>query len=88
MTTTRRVGPSQVLPNDRYTVRLYLNHSADAQVFDNVKHVWVQAGTGVLVILQMFDDDETYRYMYWPMTAILWWQVTTTRVETVWRNRD
>lgn len=84
----RRAGPSQVRPADRYCVRIYLQHSVDPQLFDNVKHAWVQADTDVLVILQMFDDDETYRYVYWPMDRLLWWQVTTMRSEAIWRACD
>jgi hypothetical protein len=81
---TRRMGPSQVRNGDLYTLRIYLQEAADPQVYENVKHIFWQTRGTVLAVLQLFPEDQTHRYLYWPREQILWYQTTPARFEKLW----
>lgn len=80
----RRMGPSQVRHGDLYTLRIYLQEAADPQVYEDVKHIFWQVKGTVLTVLQLFPEDQTYRYLYWPREQILWYQSTPSRFERLW----
>lgn len=66
--------PSSRNPGDRSIVRLYLNDQHDPEIYEKVKHVYVINPGPILVILHYYDNDE-YRYVYWPLSSVRWWQV-------------
>lgn len=82
----KRLGPSQVRHGDLYTLRIYLQEAADPQVYNHVKHIFWQVKGTVLTVLQLFPEDKTYRYLYWPREQILWYQSTPQRFEELWKD--
>lgn len=75
----RRRSPSAVAPGERFIVRVYIDGAHDPEVYENVKHCWV-TDSGQLAILHYWDADR-YRYCYWPMTRVRWYQVMPMRFE-------
>lgn len=69
--------PSAVHHDDVYVVRLYRKSGGDAQVYDDVKHLWWTADNSVLTILQYTNESRTeWRTIYWMRETIEWYTMT------------
>lgn len=70
--------PSTMFHGDLYVVRVYCDNSMDGQVYTHVKHLWIKRD--VLCICH-FYEDETYRFVYFPLAVVHWFQMIPERFE-------
>lgn len=69
--------PSAVHHDDVYVVRLYRRAGGDAQVYNDVKHLWWTADSTVLTVLQYTNELRTeWRTIYWMREWIDWYTMT------------
>jgi hypothetical protein len=73
-------SPSSRNPGDRSVVRLYIRDQHDPEIYENVKHCWIKSPGPTLVILHYYGNEE-YRYVYWPLSNIRWWQIVPQKVK-------
>lgn len=79
-----RRSPSSVPVGERFIVRVYIDGAADPEVYENVKHCWVEPDGPVLTILHYWAPD-AHRYVRWPLHRVRWWQLMPMRFEEVGR---
>ena len=63
--------------NDTLTTRrrvsIYRDDSTTTVVYDDVKHVWWEAGNSVFVVAYFTDDSrKAHDYAHWPRERICW----------------
>lgn len=56
-------------------ISIYRDDATTPVIYENVKHVWYEAGNSILVVSQYQNDyNGEHNYFHWPVSRFQWYK--------------